>query len=219
MRIASFVGQKGGVGKSTLARVLAVAAAREQYKVLIGDFDLEQLTCVEWSALRMRHGIEPDIDAQAFKSLKKLRKSVTDYDLVVVVGDIRQLMSLLALVTQALLLLSIMASVLILFRLLLPQFVKLRAIGAPRSYLFAFAWGFTSLLVGLGALLGLGGGYALSFGISAWLSQQTGVSLQPSLGAHELLMTLAIFAVGLLLASLPAWHLQRLPLASAIKLN
>jgi len=84
MRIASFVGQKGGVGKSTLARVLAVAAAREQYKVLIGDFDLEQLTCVEWSALRMRQGIEPDIDAQAFKSLKKLRKSVTDYDLVVV---------------------------------------------------------------------------------------------------------------------------------------
>jgi chromosome partitioning protein len=84
MRIASFIGQKGGVGKCTLARVLAVAAAREHYKVLIGDFDLEQLTCVEWSAMRMRHGIEPDIDAQAFKSLKKLRKTVTDYDLVVV---------------------------------------------------------------------------------------------------------------------------------------
>lgn len=84
MKIASFVGQKGGVGKSTLARVLAVAAARENYKVLIGDFDLEQLTCVEWSALRMRNGVEPDIDAQAFKSLKKLRKSASDYDLVVV---------------------------------------------------------------------------------------------------------------------------------------
>ena len=84
MRIASFVGQKGGVGKSTLARVLAVAAAREQHKVLIGDFDLEQLTCLEWSAMRMRHGIEPDIEARAFKSLKKLRKSVSDFDLVVV---------------------------------------------------------------------------------------------------------------------------------------
>ena len=84
MRIASFVGQKGGVGKSTLARVLAVAAAREQHKVLIGDFDLEQLTCLEWSAMRMRHGIEPDIEARAFKSLKKLRKTVTDFDLVLV---------------------------------------------------------------------------------------------------------------------------------------
>ena len=84
MRIASFVGQKGGVGKSTLARVLAVAATRENNKVLIGDFDLEQLTCVEWSAMRMRNGIEPEIDARAFKSLKKLRKTITDYDLVVV---------------------------------------------------------------------------------------------------------------------------------------
>jgi cellulose biosynthesis protein BcsQ len=47
MRIASFVGQKGGVGKSTLARVLAVAAARQEYKVLLADFDLEQLSCVD----------------------------------------------------------------------------------------------------------------------------------------------------------------------------
>jgi chromosome partitioning protein len=84
MRIASFVGQKGGVGKSTLARVLAVAAARAQHKVLIGDFDLEQLTCVEWGALRMRNGIEPEIEARAFKSLKKLRKDVVGYDLAVV---------------------------------------------------------------------------------------------------------------------------------------
>lgn len=84
MRVVSFIGQKGGVGKSALARVLAVAAARQNHKVLIGDFDLEQLTCVEWSALRMRQGIEPEIEARAFKSLKKLRKTVSGYDLVVV---------------------------------------------------------------------------------------------------------------------------------------
>jgi len=84
MKIASFVGQKGGVGKSTLARVLAVAAARQDYKVLLGDFDLEQLSCIEWSATRLRNGIEPDIEARAFKSLKKLRKSVEGFDLVVV---------------------------------------------------------------------------------------------------------------------------------------
>ena len=84
MRIASFVGQKGGVGKSTLARVLAVAAARQEYKVLLGDFDLEQLSCIEWSATRLRNGIEPEIEARAFKSLKKLRKSVEGFDLVMV---------------------------------------------------------------------------------------------------------------------------------------
>lgn len=58
MRIVPFIGQKGGVGKSTQSRVLAVAAARLKHKVLIGDFDLEQLTCVEWNALCMRQGIE-----------------------------------------------------------------------------------------------------------------------------------------------------------------
>ena len=84
MKIASFVGQKGGVGKSTLARVLAVKAAHEGRRVLLGDFDLEQLSCIEWSATRLRNGIEPDIEARAFKSLKKLRKTVENFDLLVV---------------------------------------------------------------------------------------------------------------------------------------
>ncbi len=82
--VASFVGQKGGVGKSALARVLAVAAAHQGKRVLIGDYDLEQLTCVEWGAARLRNGIEPEVEVRAFKSLKKLRKKVDGFDLVVV---------------------------------------------------------------------------------------------------------------------------------------
>jgi chromosome partitioning protein len=84
MRIASFIGQKGGVGKSALARVLAVASARQGRKVLIADFDLEQLTCVEWGAARLRAGTEPEVDVRAFKSLKRLRKDADGYDLVIV---------------------------------------------------------------------------------------------------------------------------------------
>lgn len=84
MRIASFIGQKGDVGKSSLARILAVYCAGKGHRVLIGDFDLEQLSCVEWAATRLRNGIEPEVEARAFKSLKKLRKTVEGYDLVVV---------------------------------------------------------------------------------------------------------------------------------------
>jgi len=84
MRVASFVGQKGGVGKSALARVLAVAAARRDQKVLIADFDLDQLTCVEWGAARLRGEIEPEVEVRSFKSLKRLRKTVDGFDLVVV---------------------------------------------------------------------------------------------------------------------------------------
>jgi putative ABC transport system permease protein len=137
--------------------------------------------------------------------------------LYAVLGDMRQLMSLLAVVTQALVLLAIVSSVFILFRLLAPQFVTLRALGAPRRYVFAIAWGFTALLVGVGVLAGLAGGYALSFAISSWLARMTGVALQPSLGASELLVALAIFGVGLVLATLPAWRMQRADLPTAMK--
>lgn len=84
MIVVSFVGQKGGVGKSALARVLAVAAARSGRKVLIGDYDLEQLSCVEWGATRLKNGIEPEVEVRPFKSIKKLRKTTDGFDLVVV---------------------------------------------------------------------------------------------------------------------------------------
>jgi putative ABC transport system permease protein len=137
--------------------------------------------------------------------------------LYAVLGDIRQLMSLLAVVTQALVLLSIIASVFILFRLLTPQFVTLRALGAPRRFVFVVAWGFTAALMLAGIAVGLMGGYALSFGISWWLAKATGVSLQPALGAQEILMASVLLVVGLTLAVLPAWRLQRLSLAGALK--
>ncbi|MGA3303865.1 MAG: ParA family protein [Methylovirgula sp.] len=82
-RLVSFVGQKGGVGKSSLARLLSVGAARAGHKVLLADFDLEQLTCLEWNAVRMRHNVEPEIDVRPFKSLKKLRKTEETFDLIV----------------------------------------------------------------------------------------------------------------------------------------
>jgi chromosome partitioning protein len=88
-KLISFVSQKGGVGKSTLARLFAVGAAHRGHRTLLADFDLEQLTCVEWNATRMRNNIEPEIDARPFKSLKKLHKSEEEID--VIVADTRGL--------------------------------------------------------------------------------------------------------------------------------
>jgi chromosome partitioning protein len=80
---AAFVSQKGGVGKSTLARVLAIGAIHRGRKTLLADFDLDQLTCVEWGAARMRASLEPEVDARAFKSLKRLRKENGAVDFIV----------------------------------------------------------------------------------------------------------------------------------------
>ena len=80
---AAFVSQKGGVGKSALARLFAVGAAHRGQRALLADFDLDQLTCVEWNAARMQAAIDPEIDARPFKSLKKLRNAVVDVDFIV----------------------------------------------------------------------------------------------------------------------------------------
>src|ERR1700720_1102365 len=88
-KLISFVSQKGGVGKSTLARLLAVGAAHRGHKTLLADFDLEQLTWVEGNATRVRNSIEPEIDALSFKSLKKLHKSEEEID--VLIADTRGL--------------------------------------------------------------------------------------------------------------------------------
>jgi chromosome partitioning protein len=82
-KTVSFVSQKGGVGKSALARLTVVGAMYRGLRALLADFDLEQLTSVEWAAQRLRNSIEPEVDARAFKSLKKLRKSESGYELII----------------------------------------------------------------------------------------------------------------------------------------
>jgi putative ABC transport system permease protein len=133
-----------------------------------------------------------------------------------VMGDLRQLMSLLAIVTQALVLMAIVMGVLLLFRFLVPQLITLRALGAPRLFIAAIAWGFTATLVLTGVLLGLGAGYGLSYGVSQWLAADTGVELTPTLASSEYLIAASILATGWILALLPAYVVQRRSLAISL---
>jgi chromosome partitioning protein len=47
MTIIAFISQKGGVGKSTLARAVAVEAQKQRIKVLLADCDSQQSTSYE----------------------------------------------------------------------------------------------------------------------------------------------------------------------------
>lgn len=63
--------QKGGVGKSTLARLMAFTFARGGWNVKIADFNVKQKTSVDWSAIRMTQGIDPEVPAEAFTDVNK----------------------------------------------------------------------------------------------------------------------------------------------------
>lgn len=82
--VISCLSQKGGVGKSTLSRLIATNYATHNYRVKIADLNLKQKTSVDWSAARLDNGIEPEVPAEAFSRVKPALAQ--DYDLIVFDG-------------------------------------------------------------------------------------------------------------------------------------
>jgi chromosome partitioning protein len=64
----SFVSQKGGVGKSALARALAVVLRQAGMNILVADLDGQQSTVGEWAKLRDARGIKPSVAVRRFKT-------------------------------------------------------------------------------------------------------------------------------------------------------
>ena len=82
--IIAFVGQKGGVGKSTLARALATSAARAGLTVKTADLDPQQATVTVWAQARDRHKVCPLVNVSAFLSVKDALASAKDEELLVI---------------------------------------------------------------------------------------------------------------------------------------
>lgn len=66
--VIGLVSQKGGTGKSTLARALGAVVAGGGYKVTIADLDPSQDTVIEWDKLRDKNRLGPHINVHGFKT-------------------------------------------------------------------------------------------------------------------------------------------------------
>ncbi len=89
--IVAFVSQKGGVGKSTLARALAREAAAGGLRVKVADLDTQQGTAVDWHRLRLSQGIEPVVSVEAFATAAQALEAAKGYDLLIIDGPAHQL--------------------------------------------------------------------------------------------------------------------------------
>jgi chromosome partitioning protein len=87
--IIAFVSQKGGVGKSTLARALAREAAAGGLRTKIADLDTQQGTSVDWQRTRLHAGIEPVVSAEAFATAEQALKTAAHVDLLIIDGPAR----------------------------------------------------------------------------------------------------------------------------------
>jgi len=78
--------QKGGVGKSTLAQLVAQGYAANEYSVLLADMDAGQSSSVKWGAMRLNSAIQPAIEVKSFRTVAAVQHVAENYDLVVFDG-------------------------------------------------------------------------------------------------------------------------------------
>ncbi|MGB0659998.1 MAG: ABC transporter permease [Mangrovicoccus sp.] len=119
-------------------------------------------------------------------------------------GDVRQVMSVLAVVTQVLVAAGVLAGLVILSRLLSRRLALLRALGAPARFVFALMWSYAASLILAGAALGLGLGVVAVRVMSAVITKRTDILVQASLGWPELHLVAGFVSLTILLALLPA---------------
>jgi chromosome partitioning protein len=84
-----FISQKGGVGKSTLARALACEVSKQGMSVKISDLDIQQATSVNWHRRRMLSKLTPEIAVECHGSAAKSFIFLKDYDLLIIDGPAR----------------------------------------------------------------------------------------------------------------------------------
>lgn len=85
MKRIACISQKGGVGKTTLARDIAVQFAANQWSVCIADLDTRQTTASLWNDTRVESKFEPMVAVRGFPSADDAIQC-RDFDLIVFDG-------------------------------------------------------------------------------------------------------------------------------------
>lgn len=134
-----------------------------------------------------------------------------------VLGDVRQIMSIMAVVTQILVTAGVLTGLVILTKLFSRRLALLRAIGAPRRFLFSIVWSFAASLIFSGAVLGILLGLVTTNIISRIVSARTDILVQVSLSWPEFHLVAAFVSLTILLAMIPAFLSLRRPVIADLR--
>lgn len=86
-QILGLISQKGGVGKSTLARAIACEAQKADLNVKIADFDLQQGTFTKWHQRRLQSDLTEVGSVEMFKSVKAALEAAEGFDMMIMDGE------------------------------------------------------------------------------------------------------------------------------------
>jgi putative ABC transport system permease protein len=134
-----------------------------------------------------------------------------------VMGDIRQVMSIMSIVTQILVAASVLLGLFILTRLFRRQVAMLSALGAPARFVLAVVWSYAASLLIAGTLAGIALGIGATAAISRVITAQTDILVEASLGWSEIHLAAAFLAITSLLSLLPALASLRQPVVESLR--
>lgn len=84
--LIGMISQKGGVGKSTLSRLVAREYVKAAWNVKIADLDVSQGTSFNWQARRLQNIVEPAIAVERFGTVDQALKNSLHYDMLILDG-------------------------------------------------------------------------------------------------------------------------------------
>ena len=84
--VIGMISQKGGVGKSTLARMMAREFAEGGLTAKIADLDTQQQTCTQWAGRRAEAGLSPEVPVQPYASVASALKDAARVDAMILDG-------------------------------------------------------------------------------------------------------------------------------------
>jgi chromosome partitioning protein len=85
--LIAVISQKGGVGKSSLSRTLAVEFTRSGWNTLLADIDISQVTSNQWAENRRNNkNINPKVNVEVFSMSALAIEKATQYDLTIIDG-------------------------------------------------------------------------------------------------------------------------------------
>ena len=83
----SVLAQKGGVGKSTITRLIATEYENNKKNVLIADMDVSQSTCYEWNQKRINNNIKPKLVVEKFATIDQAIQYIQKNHFDIVIFD------------------------------------------------------------------------------------------------------------------------------------
>lgn len=164
-----------------------------------------------WASYSLRSEFTRDAQTMAFFPGTVLS------NLYQIMGDIRQAMSFMALVTQVLVAASVLLGLFILSRLFKRTIALLRAIGAPSRFVFAVVWSFGAIMLVTGSILGLISGIGFAAVISTIVTARTDIYISANLGWTEIHFIAGFVSIALSLALLPAAMTMKSDIVSSLR--